>query len=234
MTQIPLSKEENKLLSEIKERGERRIQDDERKGIAHKLEGLGLISIEKKPKQWWLYLTDHGKEYLQSEGITPQPPIDLSSIVQKLDDLKKTLQSYIDQRLNKQYEILLRMEKSEREGTDELKHYIDQRLNKQYEILLRMVKPEREGTIDEDTFLKVTREEYVNLAQTSPISPYVAIKLLRDFVCKRLNLGRTTFDTMLLSLANKDPYTVQLSTSSGERGTGIIYGRGECHAAIIK
>lgn len=209
MKQIQLSGEEIELLRWIEEKGKRKIINEEKKKIAFKLKELGFISLEKGRKTTYV-LTERGMEQL--ERVTTPSSIDLSSIVQGLDELKESLQSY----------------------HDELKLYIDQRLNKQSEILLKMVKTEKEGKIDEDTFLEVTREEYAKLSQTSPISPYVSIKLLRDFVCERLKVDRNTFDLMLLSIANKDPYTVQLSTSSGERGMGIIYGRSECHAAIIK
>ncbi|HIC91227.1 MAG TPA: hypothetical protein EYP21_04030 [Syntrophaceae bacterium] len=91
-----------------------------------------------------------------------------------------------------------------------------------------------ETVIDENTFLKATREEYSRLLRSSPIAPYVSIKILRDLVCKRLNFARSSFDTMLVSIATRDPYTIQLSTSSGEAGTGVPYGRGECHAVIVK
>lgn len=87
---------------------------------------------------------------------------------------------------------------------------------------------------DEAAFLKVVREEYAKLVQTSPIAPYVPVAYLREFVLSRLNIERTTFDALLVAAASGDPYKVELVTSSGEKGTGVYYGLGECHAVVIR
>ena len=88
--------------------------------------------------------------------------------------------------------------------------------------------------LPEGVFLEEARGQYRQLVQSSPVAPYMPVKLLRGFVCRALNLDADAFDTTLLSIAIKDPHTVQLSTGSGVRGTGIVYGRGECHVVIIK
>jgi hypothetical protein len=83
-------------------------------------------------------------------------------------------------------------------------------------------------------FGSVLRDEYIKIVRTSPIAPYVLITQLRDFVCARLDIDRADFDRRTLERAMENPYNTQLSTSSGEKGTGIFYGRGECHAVIVK
>ena len=88
--------------------------------------------------------------------------------------------------------------------------------------------------LSENAFLNVSREEYKRFQQSSPVAPYVSIKFLRDAVCRRLTIDRDLFDSMLVSIATRDPYSVQLSTGTGDKGTGIYYGRGECHVVIIK
>ena len=88
--------------------------------------------------------------------------------------------------------------------------------------------------IDERKFMRTIREEYRRLQQSSPTAPYIQIKSLRESVTRRLTVDRDLFDSMLVSIATRDPYSVQLSTGTGDKGTGIYYGRGECHAIIIK
>lgn len=200
-----LSAKELELLKRIAGEGHSSLKKAEEKNVALHLSQLGLVSLKKGCKATYV-ITEHGK---REAGNTL--PVDPSSINQMINELKDTLRGY----------------------HDDLKLYIDHRLNEQSEIFLRRLDTDRKE-IGEDTFLSAVRTEYLKLSKTSPMAPYVPIGQLREFVCRVLNSDRRTFDTMLLSIANKDPHTVQLSTSSGERGTGIIYGRGECHAAIIK
>lgn len=220
MNQKKLSKEEVDLLKKIEDEGRYTIRKKNEKNLSFNLDGSGLISLEKNTKATYV-INDKGRAQLEnllhkkldsSSKAIVTPSTDLNIINQKIDDLKKSIQDY----------------------QKDLKHYIEQQLTKQNEIILKLLEDQEKETIDESAFLEFTREEYVKLAKTSPMSPYVSIKLLRDFVCKRLDLDKTNFDVMLLSIATKDPYTVQLSTGSGEGGAGIIYGRSECHAAIIK
>ncbi len=218
MTQIRLSGEEIDLLKKIENERRCTIRKKKEKEISYNLNRSGLISLEKNTKATYV-ITDPGRKKLQLSGskeVEASQSIDFTLITQRLDDLKSNFK-----------EVLQGYQ-------DELKSYINMQLKKQNEAFLAIMKPEKEKTIDEDTFLGIIRDEYTTLKQESPISPYVSIKLLRDFVCKRSDLDKDNFDVMLLSIANKDPYTVQLSASSGEHGTGIIYGRSECHAAIIK
>lgn len=221
MMQIRLSNEEIDLLKKIENEGRCTIRKKKEKEISYNLNRSSLISLEKNTKATYV-ITDTGKKKLKSLGLKGSKEVeacqspDFTLIARGLDNLKSNFK-----------EVLQGYQ-------DELKSYVDLQLKKQNEAFLSIMNPGKEKTIDEDTFLGIIRDEYTTLKQESPISPYVSIKLLRDFVCKRSDLDKDNFDVMLLSIANKDPYTVQLSASSGEHGTGIIYGRSECHAAIIK
>lgn len=228
MMQIKLSNEEADLLKKIEINKRYTIRKKNEKDLVPNLDRFGLILLEKNTKATYA-ISNQGREQLEhlekmqlevSEKEITTQSTDFSLIIQKLDNLKEYFKNDLKEVL-KEYQ-------------DELKHYIDRELEKQNENILRVLELKKEKTIDENTFLEATREEYTKLAKTSPMAPYVSIKLLRDFVCKRLNFDETDFNVMLLSIANNDPYSVQLSTSGGEHGEGIIYGRSECHAAIIK
>ncbi|MDY6835640.1 MAG: hypothetical protein SVY53_12650 [Chloroflexota bacterium] len=200
-----LSNNQLEILRRIREKGSVTLKRDVDKSSASHLINLGIISLKAGCKATYVMNEDAKKSSCsKANGAST---IEADVIVQKLDAS-----------LRKQF--------------DELKLYIDKRLD-EYRDTIEMIISETRR-MDESKFLEATRMEYIKLSQSSPIAPYVLVSQLRDFVCSKLHIDRGTFDTMLLSVANRDPHTVQLSTGGGESGTGIFYGRGECHAAIIK
>ena len=200
-----LSNNQMEILRRIREKGSTILKREADKASASHLINLGLISLKKGCKA--TYVMSKDGEEVACGVAAGASPVEVDTIVQKLDA-------------------------SLRKHFDELRLYIDKRLDEHRDTIAMIISEARRR--DENNFLVTTRREYVKLSRNSPIAPYVLVSQLRDFVCSELHIDRGTFDTMLLSVANRDPHTVQLSTGGGESGMGIIYGRGECHAAIIK
>jgi hypothetical protein len=83
-------------------------------------------------------------------------------------------------------------------------------------------------------FLNALKLAYFDLVQRSPVAPLVEISDLRNALMEQLNITRETFDKLLVTLNEEDPYKVQLYTGSGSEEEGVKTKRGMFHLVLIK
>lgn len=95
-------------------------------------------------------------------------------------------------------------------------------------------KKTEQSVVEKDSFLNALRLTYFDLVQRSPVAPLVKVSDLRNAVMKQLNITRETFDKLLVTLNEEDPYKVQLYTGSGSEEEGVKTKRGMFHLVLIK
>ncbi|MGB9895868.1 MAG: hypothetical protein ACPLN2_08225 [Thermoproteota archaeon] len=88
--------------------------------------------------------------------------------------------------------------------------------------------------VEKDSFLNALRLTYFDLVQRSPVAPLVKVSDLRNALMEQLNITRETFDKLLVTLNEEDPYKVQLYTGSGSEEEGVKTKRGMFHLVLIK
>lgn len=89
-------------------------------------------------------------------------------------------------------------------------------------------------TVGKDSFLSALKMVYFDLVQRSPVAPLVKVSDLRNALMEQLNITRETFDKLLVTLNEEDPYKVQLYTGSGSEEEGVKTKRGMFHLVLIK